>query len=209
MTVTQRTEDPEISFHPTAPPLPPASTIDDYASIATVTAIPIVSATAVPDTPTILESSPTTSSSCPDGIDIERTTNSDGSLCVKVTRITTQDDGYHNVRIEHYKIPTSVANSAMQSMDITGMAPSSLYMTKIEDHRLPPGANVAEALSSLSPQPYSTPTISQGGGGGGGGTAATTPMGMTDYERNRRKRVTCFFIAMVAVVVWIILKSVI
>ncbi|KAL7476153.1 hypothetical protein ACHAW6_002030 [Cyclotella cf. meneghiniana] len=128
----------------------------------------------------------------------------DGSFSVKVTRITAQYGGYHDVRIEHYMIPASVANSVMQSMDITGMAPSSLYMTKIEDHRLPPGVNVVEALSSLQSQPYSGPTILQGGGGGG--TDATTPTGMAYHERNRRKRVLCFFIVMIPVVVWAILK---
>ncbi|KAL7522973.1 hypothetical protein ACHAWX_007721 [Stephanocyclus meneghinianus] len=207
MTITQETDQPDISFHPTAPPLPTTTTapIDVYASVATVTAIPIVSATSVPDSSTILEVSPTLTSSCPDGTDIERTMNSDGSLSVKITIIATQGDGYHDIRIEHYMIPAPVANSVMQSLDITGMAPSSVYMTKIEDHHLPPEVNVAEALSSLSPPAHATLGIPQGGVGG---TAAITSMGMTDYERNRRKRVTCFFIAMTAVVIWIILKSV-
>eukprot|EP00804_Cyclotella_cryptica_P017480 CCRYP_017376-RA/>CCRYP_017376-RA protein AED:0.35 eAED:0.35 QI:0/-1/0/1/-1/1/1/0/286 len=210
MTITQPTQDAEISFHPTAPPLPTAPTapFDDYSTVATATAtaIPIVSATAVPDTSTTLENSATPSSLLPGGTSIERITNSDGSLSVKVTKTTTQDDGYHHVRIEHYRVPADMASSVIQSMDINGMAPSSVYMTKIEDHRVPPGGNLDEALTGSSPAAHSTPGMPPGGGAGGGTTPINT-MVMNDYERSRRRKCACFIVTMLVVLFWIIFAA--
>ena len=124
------TTDPEVSFDPNASVSPVASAPPaNNLPIASATAIPIVSATAVPEgTPSPLS----------DGSNIERITNSDGSLLVKVTNTTSNPDGSVIVRVEEYEVPANMANSVIQSMDMTGDAPSSLYLTKIEDHRLPP-----------------------------------------------------------------------
>ena len=75
---------------------------------------------------------------------MEQSTNSDGSLSVKVTTTTSQPYGYQNVNIEHYHIPSSMVNTVRTSLDVTGEPPSSLYLTSIEntsspDGKMPPG----------------------------------------------------------------------
>lgn len=133
------TTDPEISFDPSASGRPTAPPADDV-PVVSATAIPIIQATAVPET-----TSPQ-SSLLPDGSNIERTTNSDGSLSIKVTKTTTESDGWRSTRIEEYVVPANMAQTVTQSIDMAGEAPSSLYLTKIEDHRTPPGNQSGETV---------------------------------------------------------------
>jgi len=160
------TTDPEVRFDPNASATPVASAPPaDNLPIASATAIPIVSATAVPEeTPSLLSS---------DGSNIERITHADGSLTVKVTNTTSNSDGSRTVRVEEYEVPANMANSVIQSMDMTGDAPSSLYLTKIEDHRLPPpqgqsvgvvGATSSTAGGVMPSAGTAYPTTSGGGG---------------------------------------------
>ncbi|KAL3798730.1 hypothetical protein ACHAWO_012089 [Cyclotella atomus] len=183
------TNDPEISFDPSASAAPTAPPAPTDVPIANATAIPIVSATAVPV-------EPNQSSLLPDGSNIERTTNADGSLKVKFIKTTTQSDGFRSVRIEEYEVPANMAQTVIQSMDMTGEAPSSLYLTKIEDHRLPPdqAAGVSTAGSTTTVQAGSTayPIAGASAGGtattGGAATLAATPP--IDYEV-RQRRLKC------------------
>jgi hypothetical protein len=188
--MTIQGNDPEISFNPSAPPPP------DNVPIATATAIPIVSATAVPTEPS--NTGNQSSSLLPNGSNIERITNSDGSLSVKVTKTSTQSDGYRSVRIEHYLIPTNMASTVIQSMDLTGEAPSSLYLIKIEDHRLPPERSVEEAV-------HRPPGPSVGIAGGGGGAVTNTAVVIDDGDaRTRRNRMVCCVAVSIFVLFWVI-----
>ena len=112
MTVT---DDPEIVLgvdaSPSAPPLPTA------AAVALPSAIP------------------TTTNA---GGEIERFFFADGSLSVKITTTTIQPNGYRDVQIEYFHIPTDMASAIGMSLD-HGDPPSQLYLTKLEQQTLPPG----------------------------------------------------------------------
>lgn len=177
------TNDPEISFDPSASSRPTAPPADDLPA-ASATAIPVVSATAVPDS-----TSGTQSSLLPDGSNIERTANADGSLSVKVTKTTTQSDGSRSIRIEEYEIPANMARTVVQSMDMTGEAPTSLYLTRIEDHRLPPGSQNDGVGTGGTVQTggtaYPTAGASSGGSAAGGAAITTAPVMTGDNEQRQ------------------------
>eukprot|EP00970_Alexandrium_tamarense_P014951 scaffold4545_cov103-Alexandrium_tamarense.AAC.8 len=92
---------------------------------------------------------------------MEQSTNSDGSLSVKVTKTTSPPNGYHNATIEHYHIPSSMVNTVRTSLDATGEPPSSLYLTRTEEtSTLPPNVGFvggAVATNSSLPAVYPTP----------------------------------------------------
>ena len=128
MTITN--DDPEITFGgmdndplPSAPPAT-ASMIDNNLPTATAIGSPLVS-------------SPTTTTSSSGG-NIERTFNDDGSLSIKITTTTSQPNGYREVQIEYFHIPSNMVDSVSLSLD-AGNKPSSLYLTKVENQLLPPG----------------------------------------------------------------------
>ncbi len=136
MTITTDNADLETGglsgFSCPSPSAPPASTLVPNNEHSEPIAIPI--AMAIP----IAQSGPTSSSSNP-SIVMERNTNSDGSLSVKVTKTTSPPNGYRNVMIEHYHIPSSMVNTVRTSLDATGEPPSSLYLTRTEEtSMLPP-----------------------------------------------------------------------
>ena len=148
MTVQESNDSETTFFNPSTIPVasaPPAP-IEDV-PIASATAVPIVSATTV--TGSTIATQPSQSAS--NGSTIERTTNVDGSLSIKVTKTISTSDGCRNLRIEEYRIPENMVETVIQSITMTGQAPSTLYLTKIEDHHLPPGdsGNVASGGRSL------------------------------------------------------------
>ena len=72
------------------------------------------------------------------GGEIERFFFADGSLSVKITTTTIQPNGYRDVQIEYFHIPTDMASAIGMSLD-HGDPPSQLYLTKLEQQTLPPG----------------------------------------------------------------------
>ncbi|EJK65036.1 hypothetical protein THAOC_14166, partial [Thalassiosira oceanica] len=62
---------------------------------------------------------------------IEKSTNPDGSLAVKVTAAKTLPNGSREITIEYFQIPAHMASSASAGID-AGEPPSGLYLTKME-----------------------------------------------------------------------------
>jgi len=139
MTITN--DDPFGGIDDPLPSAPPAtaSMIDNNVPIATAIGSPLVSSPA------------TTLSS--DG-NIERIFNDDGSLSIKITTTTPQPNGYREVQIEYFHIPSNMVDSISMSLD-AGNKPSSLYLTKMENQILPPG--IGEVNSS--PPAVVVPTV--------------------------------------------------
>ncbi|EJK54366.1 hypothetical protein THAOC_26015, partial [Thalassiosira oceanica] len=81
---------------------------------------------------------------------IEKSTNPDGSLAVKVTAAKTLPNGSREITIEYFQIPAHMASSASAGID-AGEPPSGLYLTKMEQRTLPAGTG--QAPSSASPRP--------------------------------------------------------
>lgn len=96
---------------------------------------------------------------------IERTTNADGSLAVKVTTTSRQPNGYRDVTIEYFYVPATMAGTVIMSMDSTGEPPSSLYLTKMEQQVLPPGTG--EVVSHAPSAPFTAGATAANAGGGG------------------------------------------
>ena len=92
---------------------------------------------------------------------IERTSNADGSLSAKITRTTNQPNGYREVQIEYFHIPSNMAGSVNMQLN-AGEAPSNLYMTKTEQQTLPPGTGEV-----MSHTPIAYPTSNQATAGTG------------------------------------------
>ena len=136
MTVT---EEPEIVLgvddaSPSAPPLPTA------AAVALPTAIPTTTNT---------------------GGEIERFFFADGSLSVKITTTTIQPNGFRDVRIESFHIPTDMASAVGMSLD-HGDPPSQLYLTKFEQQTLPPGTGAVISSPVSAVAASTNPTQSSG-----------------------------------------------
>mmetsp|Transcript_1900 Transcript_1900/g.4594 ORF Transcript_1900/g.4594 Transcript_1900/m.4594 type:complete len:395 (+) Transcript_1900:221-1405(+) len=88
---------------------------------------------------------------------IEKTTNPDGSLAVKVTAAETLPNGSIKITIEYFQIPAHMASSASVGID-AGEPPSGLYLTKMEQRTMPAGTG--QAPSSASPRPMTSyPTV--------------------------------------------------
>jgi len=78
-------------------------------------------------------------------------------------------------------VPSNMAQTVMQSMDMTGEAPSSLYLTKIEDHRLPPDQVAGSTVQAGSTAyPLAGPSAGVAAATGGAADTSTTPP--VDYE---------------------------
>mmetsp|Transcript_24133 Transcript_24133/g.52071 ORF Transcript_24133/g.52071 Transcript_24133/m.52071 type:complete len:363 (+) Transcript_24133:148-1236(+) len=200
MTVTFNDE-PEIVLGgddpaPSAPPAfasmtgdgrPPTAT----AGLPTAIGTPISLPTATMPPPSAAATTTTTSS----GGNIERTTNSDGSLSVKITTTTPQPNGYREVKMEYFHIPADVATAVNISLD-NGDPPSSLYMTKMEQQILPPGTGT---VMSRPPAP-ANPTQ--------GYTSTTQPSsGTPDYTDHGLKHcwgICCGVFCLVIVILFII-----
>eukprot|EP00986_Skeletonema_menzelii_P020432 scaffold31166_cov188-Skeletonema_menzelii.AAC.2 len=96
---------------------------------------------------------------------IERTTNADGSLVVKVTTTSRQPNGYRDVTIEYFYVPASMAGTVIMSMDATGEPPSSLYLTKMEQQVLPPGTGEVMSHAPSAPVTAGATGATTAGGG--------------------------------------------
>ena len=91
-----------------------------------------------------------------------------------------------------------MASTVIQSMDLTGETPSSLYLIMIEDHRLPPERSVEEAV-------HRPPGPSVGIAGGGGGAVTNTAVVIDDGDaRTRRNRIVCCVAVSIFVLFWVI-----
>ena len=111
-----------------APSAPPAT--ESLARLPTATAVA---------TPVGAPSHPIENNATTAGGKIERTSKADGSLSVKITTTTTQpNNGYREVKIEHFNIPANMAGSVNMQLN-AGDAPSNLYIAKMEQQILPPG----------------------------------------------------------------------
>jgi len=150
-TMTRPAEDePEIVLG--APSAPPAT--------ASLTGLPTATAFATPAVATPV-GRPIENNSTTAGGKIERTSNADGSLHVKITTTTTQPNGYREVKIEYFRIPANMAGSVNMQLN-AGDAPSNLYMTKMEQQTLPPGTGEV-----VSRPPSAYPTSNQATAGTG------------------------------------------
>jgi len=156
MTIPAAPDDPEIAIggdddnaSPSAPLLQPvtASIMPDRPSLisfrySSCYASTSVEAARVPSSVTV---------SLVNGTgNIERTTNpNDGSLSVKVTTINSQPNGYREIVIEYFHIPTDMTSTVSMLID-EGTPPLSVYRTNMERQILPPSS--AEVVTS-PPQP--------------------------------------------------------
>ncbi|KAL9187131.1 hypothetical protein ACHAXT_010851 [Thalassiosira profunda] len=140
-------DDPEIVVEGTdpAPSAPPAAI---SSTLPTVIATPVTSASTPAATAPPLAAATTTNA----GGNVERTTNADGSLTVRITTTRTQPNGYREVTTEHFHIPAGVVSTVALSLD-QGDPPSSLYMTRMEQQTLPPGTGEV----TTRPPAYPTP----------------------------------------------------
>ena len=134
---------------------------------------------------------------------IERTTNADGSLAVKVTTTSLQSNGYRDVTIEYFYVPASMAGTVIMSMDATGEPPSSLYMTKMEQQVLPPGTGGVVSHAPSAPQ-----TVGATATAGGGYPAPqpyvhhnTAVVGGSSCEGGKGACVAIAFVAVVAIAI--------
>lgn len=118
-----------------------------------------------PSAPPIATAVPATATFNDPNKNIERTTNADGSLSVTVTTTTIQPNGYRNVTIEYFYIPSSMAGTVAMSIDSTGDPPSSLYMTKMEEQVLPPGTGTVVSHAPTAGATATTATIATGTAG--------------------------------------------
>jgi len=160
MTIPAAPDDPEIAIggddtSPSAPLLQPvtASIMPDRPSLSD---IPVATASIATPTPTAasveaarVPSFVTIALANGTG-NIERTTNpNDGSLSVKVTTINSQPNGYREILIEYFHIPTDMTSTVSMLID-EGTPPLSVYRTNMERQILPPSS--AEVVTS-PPQP--------------------------------------------------------
>jgi len=181
------TDDPEIVLggiddSAPAPSAPPTSITSPLLPTAVATPVPAVAATA-------------TSS----GGDIERTTNTDGSLSIKIITKTPQPNGYREIKIEYFTVPAGMASAVSISLD-NGEPPSSLYMTKMEQQILPPDT---ESVISVPPAaPINTPAYPTPGAAAAG--TAGTPNTNYEQESNNRTSQVCAGVCCVVVIVAII-----
>ena len=113
-----------------------------------------------PTIPPVATAVPATAFASDPNKNIERTTNSDGSLMVKVTTTAPQTNGYREVTIEYFYVPANMAGTVIMAMDATGEPPSSLYMTKMEQQVLPPGTPevVSHAPTPVASAPVASTT---------------------------------------------------
>ena len=145
-------DDPEIAVSAFGDSLEPSAPISDprvpLTSPSTPSAPPataVAVAVAVPSASTTAAAESTTAS---------RTYSPDGSLELRFTATTTRQDRYREVRIEHYHIPSDEAATEIMSLDITpGSRPNTSYLTKVEQHILPPDMGAVVT----SPAPPSGP----------------------------------------------------
>ena len=98
-----------------------------------------------------------------------------------------------------------MAQTVIESMDMTGEAPSSLYLTKIEDHRLPPGGSVdtaggAAGILESGTTAYPTPGATSGG-------AATTPTQRYDLSTSEGRN-QCYALWLCIIVTLVVAFSV-
>lgn len=178
MTIAVNNEEPDIVLggDGPAPSAPPASASmtgagadgfsqTETAGLLTAIATPVSLPTASAPPPIAAAAIVTTTSS---GGNIERTTDSDGSLSVKITTTTPQPNGYREVRVEYFHIPSGMASAVSMSLD-NGDPPSSLYMTKMEQQILPPGTGAVMSrppatTTSAYPNPGHTSTAQPSSG---------------------------------------------
>ena len=93
---------------------------------------------------------------------IERTTQLDGSLSVKVTTITHQPNGYRDMTMEYFHIPSDMSGTVSMAMDVAGEPPSSLYRTNIQHQTLPPSSGEVTPIPASEYAPVPAPTTTQG-----------------------------------------------
>ena len=146
-------DEEEIDTSPSAPLLQPvtASIMPDRPSLSN---IPVATASIATPTTSVeaarVPSFVTTPLANGTG-NIERTTNpNDGSLSVKVTTITSQPNGYREILIEYFHIPTDMTSTVSMLID-EGTPPLSVYRTNMERQIVPPSS--AEVVTSSPPQP--------------------------------------------------------
>ncbi|KAL7537406.1 hypothetical protein ACHAXR_007798 [Thalassiosira sp. AJA248-18] len=119
---------------------------------------------------------------------IERSTNSDGSLSVKITTTTPrQPNRYRRVKIEYFHIPANMPRLLML-LD-AGKPPKNLYRTNMEQRVLPPGTGVATILSHKPPTTTAPPNTLHHQGTAVHGSirgdthAETADGGSTDFQQ--------------------------
>mmetsp|Transcript_42188 Transcript_42188/g.77115 ORF Transcript_42188/g.77115 Transcript_42188/m.77115 type:complete len:352 (+) Transcript_42188:248-1303(+) len=188
MTVTSN-DDPEIVLGgdpaPSAPPLsfrvpsaPPAM------------AMPTAVATPVSTAP------PPSTATNSSGANIERSTNSDGSLSVKITTTTPQPNGYREVKIEYFTIPANMASNVTMALD-AGESPSNLYMTKMEQQVLPPGTG---AVMSRPPTHPTTATVQPSTPGPSQYTANTQVHESSGSDGRRACAICCGVVCLLVII---------
>ena len=155
-----------------------------------------------PTIPPVATAVPATAFASDPNKNIERTTNSDGSLMVKVTTTAPQTNGYREVTIEYFYVPANMAGTVIMAMDATGEPPSSLYMTKMEQQVLPPGNSEVISHAPTAAAPAAVTAAS--GGGGYNPTPQTYTIESSNSGSKRACGICCAF-----VLVFIIMGSVV
>jgi len=212
MTIPVVPDDPEIAFggvdddasSPSAPLLQPvtASIMPDRPSLSNIpvatasiaTPTTSVEAARVPSFVTIALSNGTGN--------IERTTNpNDGSLSVKVTTINSQPNGYREILIEYFYIPTDMTSTVSMLID-EGTPPLSVYRTNMERQILPPSS--AEVVTS-PPQPaYAiSPTTATTTNNNTINDAGFPQRQPSPQEEAANKKTACIMCLVIAVVIFV------
>lgn len=99
---------------------------------------------------------------------IERSTNPDGSLAVKVITTTRQQTGYNEITTEYFHIPSNMANTVLMTL-AAGVPPSSLYRTNMNTRTetistpitataIAPPSTATATTTQASPHTYPTAT---------------------------------------------------
>lgn len=135
---------------------------------------------------------------------IEQTVQPDGSISIKASTISPHPNGFRDVKIEHYAVPSFEAASIDTSLG--SPPPGSEYLTRVEYHVLSPGFELEQPADDDDASTVYTVPVAQHGDG-----ASVASTGTYRRRKRRRKRnywtlilisvVAIFFIVIVGVAV--------
>ena len=147
-------------------------------------------------TPLLLSSS---SLSSPEII-IEQTLRADGSIAIKASTVTPHPNGYQDVKIEHFVVPASEA----ESVAAPGMPPPSAdYLTRVEYRVLSPGLELEPPEDDCSTV-YTAPLMPNKGDGCSVSTAQRHNKHSSSSSRRKRHSNRCSFTLLLVSCVFIL-----
>ena len=213
MTITN--DDPEIVVGDIgggddgAPSAPSASVIDvgeqnNLPLASAVIATPINTIATTATTSELLPNQATIQLASGNG-SIERSTNPDGSLAVKVITTTRQQQtGYNEITTEYFHIPSNMANTVLLTL-AAGVPPSSLYRTNMNTRTETISTPINTTAIALPTTPAAT-TTTQASPNNYPTATTTRPNPNSDWntsveEQRKQAGQICTVLAVIAVII--------